>query len=103
MNEDLGPTTINDMLQCPEPMTGAAMSSGPISARVGAEKEYKRPTTEMLREHHIEIRFLSIGCIIRVGCKEIAFTDRDIAMSELMEYVKDPHTATKKWMKRFDQ
>lgn len=85
--------SINDMPQCPEP----------ISAMVGTEKEYKRPVTEMLRENIIEIRFLSIGCVIRVGCKEIAFEDRDTAMVELMDYVRDPHTATRKWMKRFDQ
>lgn len=102
MNEELGQTPIDDMPQCPGPITEAATSSGPISDRIGHEKEYKRPVTEMLREHNIEIRFLSIGCVIRVGCKEIAFTDRDVAIAELMEYVKDPHTATKKWMKRFD-
>lgn len=76
---------------------------GPISDMIESVKEYKRSVTEMLREHNIEIRFLSIGCVIRVGCKEIAFTDRDVAMVELMDYVRDPHTATKKWMKRFNQ
>lgn len=93
MNEDLGPTPIDDMRPSPEP----------ISDMVGTEKEYKRPVTDMLREHNIEIRFLSIGCVIRVGCKEIAFTDRDTAMVELMDYVRDPHTAKKKWNKRFNQ
>lgn len=93
MNEEPVREPINDMPQCPEP----------ISAMLGAEKEYKRPTTELLREHNIEIRFLSIGCIIRVGCKEIAFEDRDVAMVELMDYVRDPYTATKKWNKRFNQ
>ena len=93
MNEEPVRESINDMPQCPEP----------ISDMIGHEKEYKRPVTEMLRENIIEIRFLSIGCVIRVGCKEIAFTDRDTAMVELMDYVRDPHTATKKWMKRFNQ
>jgi hypothetical protein len=82
---------------------GLVSEPGPISDMIGHEKEYKRSVTEMLRDHNIEIRFLSVGCIIRVGCKEIAFTDRDVAMVELMDYVKDPHTATKKWQKRFDQ
>lgn len=103
MNEELRQTPINDMPQCPEPTTESAMSSGTTSEMIGHEKEYKRPVTEMLREHHIGIRFLSIGCVISVGCKEIAFTDRDVAMVELMDYVRDPHTATKKWNKRFNQ
>lgn len=103
MNEELRQAPIEDMFQTPERINEAPMSSGPISDMIGHEKEYKRPVTEMLREHNIEIRFLSIGCVIRVGCKEIAFTDRDVAMVELMDYVRDPHTATKKWMKRFNQ
>lgn len=103
MNEELRQTPINDIPQCPEPTTEGAMTSGPISDMIGHQKECKRPVTEMLRDHEVNIRFLSIGCVIRVGCKEIAFTDRDVAMVELMDYVRDPHTATKKWNKRFNQ
>ena len=103
MNEDLERAPIDDMRPSLGHMDERAMSQGPISDMIGTEKEYKRPVTEMLRDNEVNIRFLSIGCVIRVGCKEIAFTDRDIAMVELMDYVRDPHTATKKWNKRFDQ
>lgn len=110
MNEELRPTPIDDIPPSPESMNESTTSQGPVSGihwyDTGfrkPEKEYKKPVTEMLKENNIEIRFLSIGCVIRVGCKEIAFEDRDKAMVELMDYVRDPHTATKKWMKRFDE
>ena len=93
MNEDLEGAPIEDMRP----------STGPGHHGTMSEKEYKRPATEILRDHEVNIRFLSIGCVIRVGCKEIAFENRDTAMVELMDYVRDPNTATKKWMKRFDQ
>lgn len=94
MNEELNERT---------PIDGMPQTLGPLSNMIGNEKEYYRSTAELLREHHVEIRFLSIGCVIRVGCKEIAFEDRDKAMVELMDYVRDPRTAIKKWKQRFDQ
>jgi hypothetical protein len=64
--------------------------------------EYIPKKQEILREYEIGIRFLSIGCVIRVGCKEIPFTDVNEAMTELSNYVANPYEEGKKWNKIFD-
>jgi hypothetical protein len=66
-------------------------------------EQVKLNRNQLLRENEIFIRFLSRGCIIRVGCKEIAFEDTDNAMNELMEYAKDPYKTSEKWHKILNQ
>jgi len=66
-------------------------------------KEYRPSKQEALREYEINIRFLSRGCIVRVGCKEIAFEDFSRAMAEINEYVaRDTYEVQKKWRKLLD-
>lgn len=65
-------------------------------------KEYVPKRQELLREFEIGIRFLSIGCVIRVGCKEIPFTNVNEAMTELSNYVANPYEEGKKWNKIFN-
>jgi hypothetical protein len=71
-------------------------------ALVERELEYKPSRSQVLREYAINIEFLTIGCIVRVGCKSIPFTSVDEAMKELNAYVKDPVTSQKVWNKRFE-
>ena len=61
--------------------------------------EYIPKKQEILREYEIGIRFLSIGCVIRVGCKEIPFTDVNEAMEELSNYVSNPYEEGKKCLR----
>lgn len=65
------------------------------------DKEYIPPRTELLRNNEVSFRFLSVGCVVRVGCKEIPFADVDVALSEFNDYVKHPHTTIKKWNEIF--
>lgn len=58
---------------------------------------------DYLREYEINIRFLSLGCIVRVGCKEIAFTSITEAMQEVNEYVANPKLLTDKYNKIFNE
>lgn len=61
------------------------------------------PTANQLREQYdITIQFFSSGCVVRVGCKSIAFTDPLAAMAEVTDYVKDPVASYKKWSKTLD-
>lgn len=66
-------------------------------------KEYKPTKAQLLREYEVGIKFLSRGCVVRVGCKEIAFTSIDEAMLELNNYIRDPHASTEKWNRIFNQ
>ena len=65
-------------------------------------EEYKPSNKEALREHEINIRFLSRGCVVRVGCKEIAFEDHTNAMAQINAYVNNPWEEQKKWRKILD-
>jgi hypothetical protein len=57
------------------------------------------PTKQQaLARYNIEIKFLSKGCIVTVGCKQIAFSNTDDAINALTEYFSDPNEAYKKWI-----
>jgi hypothetical protein len=65
-------------------------------------KEYIPNKQQILREYEVRIRFLSVGCVISVGCKEIPFTNVGEAMEELNKYVSNPYEEQKRWNKIFD-
>jgi len=64
--------------------------------------EYRPSNKEALREYEIRIRFLSRGCIVQVGCKEIAFESVEKAMASINEYVVNPYDEQQKWRKILD-
>ena len=74
----------------------------PMVDREYTKEEYKPNKQQILREYEINIRFLSVGCVIRVGCKEIPFTNVGEAMVELNKYVSNPYEEGKRWNTIFD-
>ncbi len=66
-------------------------------------KEYKPKKQEILRDYEINIRFLSVGCIISVGCKQIPFRSVKEAMDELNKYINNPYEEREKWFKIIDE
>jgi len=70
---------------------------------IHGEKEYIRPRMDYLRNHEINIRFLNLGCLVRVGCKEIAFTSIQEAMQEVNAYVANPRELERKYNKLFNE
>lgn len=66
------------------------------------KQEYIPKKQELLREYEIRLRFLSVGCVISVGCKEIPFRNVSEAMDELNKYVENPYEVGKKWHKLFN-
>jgi hypothetical protein len=88
-----------------EPMQeGPRLDSMPEMEEKMPELEERRPSKqEALKEFQITIRFLSRGCIVQVGCKEIPFEDVSRAMAELNAYVTgDTYEIQKKWRKLLD-
>jgi hypothetical protein len=65
-------------------------------------EEYKPSKREALKSHDIRIEFLDRGCIIRVGCKAIAFEDTEEAITTLVEYTKNPWELQQEWRKILD-
>lgn len=64
-------------------------------------KEYRPSRTECLRDYQINIRFLSIGCVIEVGCKSVPFSTIEEGMKALNAYVANPYETRKIWEERF--
>jgi hypothetical protein len=66
-------------------------------------KEWQPSRQECLRNYEVKIRFLTIGCVISVGCKEIPFTSIKLAMECLNDYVERPYETCQIWEKRFQE
>lgn len=79
----------------------------PVPARyeeVEQEVEKYKPTrAEMLTAFPITIEFLTIGCIVSVGCKRIPFTSISEGMKAINEYVEQPYEMRQKWEKLFEE
>ena len=68
-----------------------------------AIEQWKPTRQECLRDHEVRIRFLTIGCVISVGCKEIPFTTIKEGMEALNQYVAKPYETIQIWEKRFQE
>ncbi len=66
------------------------------------KEEYRPSDKDLLREHDIRIEFLNRGCIVRVGCKSIAFENTENAMDALVAYTKNPWELQQHWRKILD-
>lgn len=80
-----------------EPLTSKQSIEG-----ISIKDEYIPKKQELLKNYEINIRFLSVGCVVRVGCKEIPFTSVSEAMNELTKYVVNPYQETKRWNQIID-
>lgn len=80
----------------------SAMSGRPLEP-IGELKEAKRSKSEVLREYEVRIKVLNVGCVISVGCKDIAFSSLDEGIIALNKYFSDPMEEVKKWNKKFKE
>jgi hypothetical protein len=78
------------------------MEARPRELRDLVAKEYKPKRQESLREYELRIKFLSVGCVVSVGCKEIPFRSVKEAMEEVNKYVENPYDEQRRWNKIFD-
>lgn len=62
-------------------------------------QEWKPSKQECLSQYEINIQFMSKGCVVRVGCKSIAFSDTDHALTELQKYFENPYESQEEWRK----
>ena len=83
--------TMNDEVMMEQPMEERPMV-----------KEYRQSKIESLREYQINMRFLSVGVVVSVGCKEIAFTTIKEAMEAVNKYVESPYEESKRWRGIFE-
>ena len=67
------------------------------------KQSYQPSRQECLRDYEVKIRFLTLGCIVSVGCKEIPFATIKQGMEALNEYVARPYETRQIWEKRFQE
>ena len=67
------------------------------------KSEYRPSRTELLGWHQINIKFLSIGCVIEVGCKSVPFSTVKEGMEALNAYVANPYSTREIWGERFSK
>lgn len=79
------------------------MNDVAIPTPVELTKEYKPLRSEVLSTYSINIEFLSIGCVIRVGCKSVPFSTIEEGMKALNDYVANPYEVRKIWEERFSK
>ena len=91
----------NAVQRDPGPALGRGTDEQPIRLEDACAKEYRPSRTECLRDYPINIRFLSIGCIIEVGCKSVPFSTIAEGMKALNDYVDNPYETRKIWEERF--
>lgn len=82
-------------------MEDEVMMEQPMEERSMA-KEYRPSRGESLREYQINMRFLSVGVVVSVGCKEIAFTTIKEAMEAVNKYVESPYEEARRWREIFE-
>lgn len=65
--------------------------------------EYKPPKGEVLRNYDLNISFLSIGMLVKIGCKSIPFNSIKEGMDAINEYINNPIASIDKWNKIFNE
>ena len=91
----------------PVPVQDMRMEESPIRGydrepELRMKEEYKPKKQEILKEYEIRLRFLSVGCVVGVGCKESPFRSVKEAMECVNDYVNNPYEESKKWLELFE-
>ena len=73
-----------------------------LENQLNSAKEYRPSHGEALRKYGIQIEFLHRGCIVKVGCKHIAFQNVQDAINAINDYVKNPYEEQVRWDKLLD-
>ena len=80
--------------------TDERMSGEPEQAELPKLRHNKQ---DLLREYEIRLEFLNKGCIVKIGCKSIAFETNEKAVKEITRYVNDPINVYDEWVKVFNE
>ena len=56
---------------------------------------------QLLSRYSIKIDFLSRGCVINIGCKNIPFEKVEDAITEINRYVNNPEEVEKEYYEKF--
>jgi hypothetical protein len=68
-----------------------------------SNEQWQPSRQECLREYEVRLRFLTLGCVIEVGCKSIPFRTSKEGMEALNQYVAKPYETRQIWEKKFQE
>ena len=74
-----------------------------IPEPVECTEKWRPSRNECLRNHSISIDFLSMGCIVRVGCMSIPFQYVNDAMDAIKLYIDNPYEERQRWEKLIEE
>lgn len=75
--------------QCERPLRELTEVTKVESCESKEQKEQQK-RIEILKNWEITIRALDRGCIVKVGCKTIAFTSLEVGYKEIGRYIENP-------------
>lgn len=79
-------------------ISGSGITSSSYSTQIVPNLMFREPTKqELLMRYNISIEFISVGCIVSVGCKKIAFSSVEEAMKSINKYVNNPKQESEYW------
>jgi hypothetical protein len=90
----------NSVVEQPTANAAPTCYDGPVCVQ---EEQWQPSRQECLRDYEVKIRFLTLGCIVSVGCKEIPFTTIKEGMEALNQYIAKPYEVRQIWEKRFQE
>ena len=56
---------------------------------------------QLLSRYSIKIDFLSRGCVVNIGCKNIPFEKVEDAITEINRYINNPEEVEKEYNEKF--
>ena len=65
------------------------LEAGPKPCESKEQREQRR-RIEILKRWEFGIQVLDLGCVVKVGCKSIAFTNIEEAYKEIGRYLENP-------------
>jgi hypothetical protein len=75
---------LTEMPQCLE------LPTEPCESKEQRERREQRRRMEILKHWEIGIQVLDRGCVVKVGCKSIAFTSIEAGYKEIGRYLENP-------------
>lgn len=72
-----------------------------LAGMQGGDREPTRQ--ELLRSYDVKITFVDSGCIVNVGCRNVAFTTTEEAVDAVNKYIANPKEELEKWNKKFNK
>lgn len=78
---------VEEMPQCLEEMLVCKTPTEPCESK---EQREQRRRIEILKRWEIGIHVLDRGCIVKIGCKSIAFVSVEAGYKEIGRYLENP-------------